>query len=118
MWYSLHPLRSDRPVLSRMVEDVLYDKLDEYIALQKRQIAVAKERDWQACTFWLARTGPINRFVQDAWYPDLPSYEEESEAALKDAEFAELERLEGRLIVPGSARLDLLQQVEALSEPW
>ena len=54
---------------------------------------------------------PSHSSSEEAQYENLYAFQQEREAALKDEEFAELELLEAALILPGAARLDLLQSI-------
>ena len=96
-------------VRARFIAQVRYGHFSECLKALEELNAIARERGWAEATFWWPAAGAANELIAEADYPDLATFERETEAQGSDAEWMKINRSAAQLIVEGSARTELLQ---------
>ena len=90
---------------------VNYSDLAEFLELQRQKAQVAAERDWVAVRFWMASVGTLNDFFLEREYDSLAELAEELLARESDFEFSRLMRASYALVVQGSVRTELFEEL-------
>jgi len=89
--------------------EVLYGHYREYFAIHEEMVAVQRARGWQESALWAPTFGRGNEVVTVTDYPDLATFQRESEAGASDPEFMKLIRSTAEHLVQGSAHSELLE---------
>jgi hypothetical protein len=95
----------------RTIAQVKYGHFKEYWEISKKLDQLARERGWTEFTYFSPVAGLGNEVVAEADYPDLATFDKESESFQSDAEAMNLNRSFAEHIVQGSARTELLVTV-------
>jgi hypothetical protein len=95
----------------RTIAQVKYGHFKDYWELSKKLNELARERGWNEFTILTHVAGAGNEVVAEADYPDLATFEKESDAFQSDAEAMNLNRSFAEHVVQGSARTELLATV-------
>jgi hypothetical protein len=90
---------------------IIYGKRTEFLEIQRRKSEVAGQRGWAQATFWEAAAGFLNDFFLEREYGDLEQLARELEAREADIDFMRLMRASYQLVVQGSIRVEIFQQV-------
>lgn len=89
--------------------EIVYGHYREYVAIFDEMVAVQRARGWQESSLWTPMVGKGNEFVTITDYPDLASFQRESDAVGSDPEYMKLIRATAEHIVQGSALSELLE---------
>ena len=95
----------------RTIAQVKYGHFKDYWELSKKLNELFRERGWTEFTTLTPVAGVGNEVIGEADYPDLATFEKESEAFQSDAEAMNLNRSFAEHIVQGSARTELLETI-------
>jgi hypothetical protein len=87
---------------------VKYGQFRQYKELFDQGNALCEKKGWTKATTWVPVGGESNAFVIENDYPDLASYERETDQMYSDAEVMGLWRQSAALIIEGSSREELL----------
>ena len=93
----------------RTIGQVKYGHIKDYLELSKKMNELFRERGWTEFTTLWPVAGVANEVIGEADYPDLATFQKESEAFQTDADAMNLNRSFGEHIVQGSARSELLE---------
>ena len=89
--------------------EILYGHYREYVAIHEEMVAVQRARRWQESVLWAPTVGRGNEVVIVTDYPDLATFQRESDAVASDPEFMKLMRSTAEHLVQGSAQTELLE---------
>ncbi len=90
---------------------ILYRNYTEFMDIQRQKDAVAKTRGWQTARYWVASAGHVGDFFLEREYPTLAALAAETQARADDYEFMRLMRASYQLVVQGSIRVELFEEV-------
>lgn len=93
----------------RAICTVKYGQFREFYQAMQDLNALCQSRGWVTATFWGPLSGANNEFVAEYDYPDLATFQAQSDAAQTDPEFMKIFRGTADLIYPQSARSELYQ---------
>ena len=91
---------------------ISYGSLSEFIDLQRQKAEVAEKRGWVRSRFWMTSIGTLNDFFLEREYSSLPELAEELAARERDYEFSRLIRASYPLVVQGSIRAELFEELD------
>ena len=95
----------------RNITQVKYGHFKDYFELSTKLNELARERGWTEFTLLSPVAGVANEVIAEADFPDLATFEKESDAFQFDAEAMNLDRSFAEHIVQGSARSELLASI-------
>ena len=90
---------------------ILYSNYTEFMDLQGRKDAVARARGWQPARYWVATAGNVGDFFLEREYESFRDLARETQAREEDYEFTRLLRASYPLVVQGSIRVELFEEV-------
>ncbi len=90
---------------------ILYGKYTEFMELQRQKDEVAHARGWHRARYWVATAGSVNDFFLEREYESLADFANELQARDEDYEFMRLMRGSYPLVVQGSIRVELFEEV-------
>lgn len=96
---------------SRSYAQVLYGKFNEYLESLNQLNAIARKRGWPESSTWIPVVGTANEVVTEEEYADLATFAKVSDAFSADPEAMRIFRASAGLIVQGSARNELFEEV-------
>jgi hypothetical protein len=99
---------------SRFSVQVRYGHFAEYLKIAEQLNEISRARGWAEWTFWTPTVGRSNQFIAEADYPDLATYQEQSDAFQSDVEAMQAFRSSIEHVVEGSGRSELLQTAPQL----
>src|SRR5579864_693447 len=102
-------------VRARFIVEVRYGHFAEYLKALEKLNEIARARGWAEATFWVATSGTANELFADVDYPDLATFDSESQAQSSDAEWMKVIRGTADLVVQGTGRSELLQMAPQLA---
>jgi hypothetical protein len=94
---------------------VRYGHFKEYLEVWERMNEVGRSRGWATATFWVPTVGTGNEFIAEIEYPDLATFQRESDAFSSDPEAMTLFRSTAELVIEGTARTELFESAPTLA---
>ena len=91
---------------------VTYGALTGFLDLQQQKVRLAEHRGWVKPRFWMASIGTLNDFFLEREYGGLPELAAELAARERDSEFTRLMRASYSLVVQGSIRTELFEELD------
>ena len=91
---------------------IRYDALAEFLDIQGQKSLVAAKRGWVVSRFWMASVGTANEFFLEREYGTLAELAHELTARDADFEFSRLMRASYPLVVQGSIRTELFEEMK------
>ena len=95
----------------RQIATIKYGHFGEYFATVKRLEEIVRARGWAPARVLVPTAGQSNEIIIENDYPDLATFQQESEAFYADAEAFQAFRAGAEFVVEGSARTELLEDV-------
>ncbi len=95
----------------RLSCQILYGRYTEFMDLQQQKEQVAGTRRWHGARYWVATAGNVNDFFLEREYASLADLANELQAREGDYEFTRLMRASYALVVQGSIRVDLFEEL-------
>lgn len=95
----------------RAYQQIVYGHFNEFLKALDELNAVARKRGWPVATVWAPVVGIGNEAVLEAEYADLAAFEGVNRAFQADAEAMKIFRGMAGIVVQGSARDEILQEV-------
>ena len=99
---------------SRTYRQVIYGRVNDYMKATQELNAIARKRGWPESTIWFPVVGPENEVVTEEEYPDLNTFGKVLDAFYADADAMKILRNTKGMIVQGSARSELVQEMKDL----
>jgi NIPSNAP protein len=99
----------------RLYQQVLYGHYNEFFAAVEELNAIEKSKGRTPVTVWSPTIGENNLVALESEYPDLASFQKDSDAFSQDAESMRVFRSMAPLIVQGSARTELWESAGAVA---
>ena len=97
-------------VRARFIAQVRYGHVSDYLKALEQLNAICAEQGWNVATFWWPIAGTANEVIAEVDFPDLATFERETEAQGSDAEWMKVVRSAAQLIAEGSGRTEILQR--------
>jgi hypothetical protein len=94
---------------------VRYGHFKENLEAWEQLNELARSRGWTESTFWAPAVGTANAFIVETDYPDLATFQRQSEAFSTDAEAMTLFRGTSAHVVEGSGHDELLQSAPQIA---
>ena len=104
-------LGEDRMYRHRAYQQVVYGHFNEFLKAMDELNAIARKKGWPESTVWTPVVGIGNDAVLDTEYTDLASFERVNRAFQADPESMKIFRATAGIVVQGSARDELFEQV-------
>ncbi len=106
----------DAPAATRRVRfrwscQILYGRYTDFMDLQRRKEEVAGTKGWHRARYWVATAGSVNDFFLEREYESLAELANELQAREEDHEFMRLMRASYPLVVQGSIRVELFEEL-------
>jgi hypothetical protein len=95
----------------RQYGQVFYGRFNDFLKLWEELNAIARKRHWPEWTIWVPTVGASNDVIVEREFPDLASYAKASDAFQSDPETMKVYRSGSSLVVQGSVRNELLEEV-------
>ncbi|TMC68249.1 MAG: hypothetical protein E6J13_15020 [Chloroflexi bacterium] len=95
----------------RAYQQIIYGHFNEFIKANDELNAIARKKGWPEATLWTPVVGTGNDAVLETDYADLASFEKVNRAFQSDAESMKVYRGTAGLVVQGSVRDELFEQV-------
>ena len=99
----------------RLIVQVRYGDFKEYMEASQQLNELARSKGWAEATFWSPTVGASNEFIAEIDFPDLATFERESEAGGSDPEARKLILSMAPMVIEGSARSELLETAPTLA---
>ena len=99
----------------RFYAQIVYGHFKENLEAWERLNELARSRGWAESTFWAPTVGTANEFIVETDYPDLATFQRQSEAFFADSEAMTLFRGTSEHVVEGSGHDELLQTAPQLA---
>ena len=99
----------------RLYQEVIYGHFREFMEVANSFKALLRDRGWVEGTIWVPVAGQGNIVVWETDYPDLASFQRESEAYYADKEAMDLVRQFSPHIVQGSVKTELLEEAPSIA---
>ena len=96
----------------RAYAQVVYGHFNDFLKATNELNAIARKRGWPESSIWSAVVGTGNEVVLEQEYADLNSFSKESDAFSADAEAMKIWRSMASLVVQGSVRDELWEDVK------
>jgi hypothetical protein len=96
----------------RSYAQVLYGHFNDFLKATHELNAIARKRGWPESSIWTHVIGTGNDVVLEEEYADLASFAEVGEAFQSDPEAMKIFRSTAGLIVQGSMRDELFEEVK------
>jgi hypothetical protein len=93
----------------RNICTVKYGSFREFVHATEELMEICRQRGWAPGNLLTPMAGVNNQVVWQVEYPDLPTMQQENEAAQTDPEFMKIFRSAGELLYPESARTEILE---------
>ena len=103
---------SPRRVRYRWSCQINYKDLTEFLEIQREKAQTAARRGWVESRFWMAAVGTLNDFFLEREYPNLAEFAAELTARENDIDFTRLMRASYPLVVQGSIRAELFNELD------
>lgn len=108
--------RPARSVRYRWSCQVNYADLTEFLEIQRQKAEIAARHGWVESRFWMTSIGALNDFFLEREYPSLAELAEELTARERDLDFSRLMRASYPLVVQGSIRAELFDELDIRTE--
>lgn len=95
----------------RQIATIKYGHFGEYLAKVKKLDAIARARGWSPARVLVPTAGTGNEIVIENEYSDLATFQSENDAFYADKEAFETFRSGADLVVEGTFRTELLEDV-------
>src|SRR5690349_2170688 len=95
----------------RAYQQIIYGHFNDFMKAHDDLNAIARKKGWPESTLWTPVVGTGNDAVIETEYPDLASFEKASRAFQSDPESMKIYRGTAGLVVQGSVRDELFEQV-------
>ena len=99
----------------RITVEVRYGHFAEYLKVAEQLNEIARARGWAEFTYWVPTVGRANECIGEAEYPDLATFQKESDAFSSDAEAMQVFRSNAEHVVQGSGHTELLETAPQLA---
>jgi NIPSNAP len=99
----------------RFTVEVRYGQFAEYLKIAEQLNEIARARGWAEFTYWTPTVGRANECIGEAEYPDLATFQKESDAFGSDAEAMQVLRSTTEHVVQGSTHTELLETAPQLA---
>ncbi len=99
----------------RFYVQVKYGHFKENLMVWEQLNELARSRGWPESTFWAPTVGTANEFIVETDYPDLATFQRQSEAFFADPEAMKLFRGTSEHVVEGSGHDELLETAPHLA---
>ena len=99
----------------RCISTVKYGVFREFLEANEDLDNLCKERGWATAAFLVPVVGSGNEFVAEYEYPDLATFQAESNAQMSDPDYMKIFRGTADLIYPQSARSELYEDAPRLA---
>ena len=96
----------------RSYQQVLYGHFNEFFKAVQELNAIARKRGWPESSCWSPVVGTGNEAILEEEYSDLASFAKVGEAFQSDAEAMKIFRGMASVIVQGSNRDELLEEMK------
>jgi hypothetical protein len=96
---------------SRSHAQVVYGQFNDYLKAVHDLNAIARKRGWPESSIWTHVVGTGNEVVLEEEYADLASFQKVGEEFQSDAEAMKIFRSTSNLVVQGSVRNELFEEV-------
>jgi hypothetical protein len=100
---------------TRLHQEVIYGHFREFMEVAGALQGLMRERGWAAGTLWTPTAGQSNLVIWETEYPDLASFQRESEALYSDKEAMDVVRQLSQHVVQGSVHSELLEAAPILA---
>jgi hypothetical protein len=97
---------------SRSYSQVVYGHFNEFLKAALEINAISRKRGWPESRIWTHVVGTGNEVILEEEYDDLATYQKVVEAFQSDAEAMKIFRSTSNLVVQGSVRNELLEEVK------
>ena len=104
--------QASRKVRYRWSCQINYSDLTAFLDIQREKAEIAARRGWVTSRFWMASVGTLNDFFLEREYSSLAEFAEELTAREKDLDFARLMRASYPLVVQGTIRAELFDELD------
>jgi hypothetical protein len=95
----------------RQYGQVFYGRFNDFLKMWQELNAIARKRGWPAWTIWVPTVGASNDVLVEREFRDLASYQKASDEFQSDAETMKVYRSGASLVVQGSVRNELWEEV-------
>ena len=99
-------------IRSRSYAQVVYGHFNEYLDATLELNAISRKRGWPESSIWTHVVGTGNEVVLEEEYADLAAFQKMTDAFQSDAEAMKIFRSTSKLVVQGSVRNELLEEVK------
>jgi hypothetical protein len=96
----------------RFHAQVVYGHFNDYLKAMHELNAISRKRGWPESSIWTHVVGTGNEVVLEEEYADLASFQKVEDAFQSDAEAMKIFRSTSNLVVQGSERTELLEEVK------
>jgi hypothetical protein len=97
---------------SRSYAQVLYGHFNDFLKATLELNTIARKRGWPESRIWTHVVGTGNEVVLEEEYADLASFQKVGDAFQSDAEAMKIFRSTANLVVQGSVRNELFEEVK------
>jgi hypothetical protein len=97
---------------SRQYAQVVYGHFNDYLKATLELNAIARKRGWPESSIWTHVVGTGNEVILEEEYADLASFQKVGDAFQSDPEAMKIFRSTSSLVVQGSVRNELLEEVK------
>jgi hypothetical protein len=105
------PLGRELMYRHRTYQQVIYGHFNDVLKASEELNAIARKRGWPVSSIWTPVVGTGNEMVLEEEYADLASFAKVGEDFQSDAEAMKIVRSTSHMIVQGSARNELFEEV-------
>ena len=95
----------------RTYQQVIYGHFNDFLKATGELNAIARKRGWPESSIWTHVVGTGNEVILEEEYADLASFAKVADGFQSDAEAMKVVRSTSNMIVQGSARNELLEEV-------
>jgi hypothetical protein len=95
----------------RAHQQVLYGRFNEFFEAWQALGVISRKRGWPEPNVWAPTVGTGNEVIVEVEFRDLTEFQRYNEAFQSDAEAMKLFRATGSIVVQGSVRDELLEQM-------
>ena len=99
----------------RVISTVKYGHFNEFVSAFKELNEIAGQRGWALGRVMAPLAGTNNQVVVEFEYPDLATFERETDAFFQDAEAMKVWRGTSDVVVEGSGYTELLSDVDLIA---
>jgi hypothetical protein len=100
---------------NRIRQQVMYGHFKEFVDMTTELNVLLRERGLAEFTTWAPSFGTANDVVLEAEYPDLASYQRETDAFHSDPELMKVWRRDDPIVVQGSIIIEIFEHAPDLA---